>query len=53
MTRAKLPAFLDEVLIRNLSVGPVSLDLRLERHHDDVGINVLRRQGDVQIIAIK
>jgi glycogen debranching enzyme len=53
LTRAKLPAFLDEVLIRNLSIGPFTLDLRLERHHDDVGISVLRRQGDVQIIAIK
>jgi glycogen debranching enzyme len=53
LTRGKLPAFLDEVLIRNLSVGPFSLDLRLERHHDDVGISVLRRQGDIQVVAIK
>jgi glycogen debranching enzyme len=53
LTRAKLPAFLDEVLIRNLAVGPLTLDLRLERHHDDVGISVLRRQGDVQVIAVK
>jgi glycogen debranching enzyme len=53
LTRAKLPGFLEEVVIRNLAVGPLSLDLRLERHHDDVGISVLRRQGDVQIIAVK
>jgi hypothetical protein len=53
LTRAKLPPFLEEMLIRNLSVGPFSLDLRLERHHDDVGVSVLRRQGDVQVVAIK
>ncbi len=53
LTRAKLPSFLEEVMIRNLAVGPFSLDLRLERHHDDVGVSVLRRQGDVQVIAIK
>jgi hypothetical protein len=53
LTRAKLPGFLEEVLIRNLAVGPFTLDLRLDRHHDDVGVSVLRRQGDVQIIAVK
>jgi glycogen debranching enzyme len=53
LTRAKLPGFLAELLIRNLSVGPFSLDLRLERHRDDVGVSVLRRQGDVQVVAIK
>ncbi len=53
LTRAKLPGFLEELVIRNLSVGPFSLDLRLERYHDDVGVSVLRRQGDVQVVAIK
>ena len=53
LTRARLPLFLDEVLIRNLTVGRVSVDLRLERHHGDVGISVLRREGDLQIVSIK
>jgi glycogen debranching enzyme len=52
-TRAKLPAFLDEVHIRNLQVGSETLDFVLERHEDDVGVNVLRRGADVEIVAIK
>ena len=52
-TRARLPPFLEEVRIRNLRVGPHTLDLLLERHEDDVGITVLRRGGDIEIIAIK
>ena len=52
-TRAKLPAFLDEVRINRMRVGRVSLDLLLERHEHDVGITVLRRTGDVQIVAVK
>jgi glycogen debranching enzyme len=52
-TRARLPEFLDDVWIRNLRVGPYGLDLRLERHAEDVGITVLRREGNVEIIGIK
>ena len=52
-TRAKLPEFLDEVRINRLRVGRVSLDLLLERHEHDVGITVLRRTGDVQIVVVK
>ena len=53
-TRAKLPSFLDEVQIRNLQVGPETIDLVLYRHEDDVGISVIRRgESDVQVIAIK
>ena len=52
-TRARLPAFLNEVRIRNLRVGSESLDFVLQRHEEDVGINVLRRGGDVEVVAIK
>ncbi len=52
-TRAKLPTFLDEVWITNLRVGATSVDLHLKRHRDDVGINVTRREGDVEVVAIK
>jgi glycogen debranching enzyme len=52
-TRPKLPAFLEEVRLRNLCVGPHTLDLLLERHADDVSITVLRRDGDIEIISIK
>ena len=49
----RLPEFLERVRVLNLRVLDVTIDLLLERHHDDVGITVLRRDGDVQIVAIK
>jgi glycogen debranching enzyme len=48
-----LPPFLREVLIRNLRVGAASVDLQLLRHGHDVGINVLRREGQVEIRMVK
>jgi glycogen debranching enzyme len=48
-----LPDFLEEVEIRKLRVGEASVDLLLRRHGEDVGINVLHRQGDVQICMVK
>ncbi len=53
LSRGRLPESLEWVRIRNLRVLDVTVDLLLERHHDDVGITVLRREGDVQIVAIK
>lgn len=52
-SRPRLPAFLDEVRLCDLRVGQASVDLQLERHPSDVSINVVRRQGDVEIIVIK
>ena len=52
-TRSRLPAFLNEVRLSDLRVGTASLDLALERHPNDVSINVIRREGDVEIVAIK
>ncbi|MEH3145532.1 MAG: amylo-alpha-1,6-glucosidase [Methylobacterium frigidaeris] len=48
-----LPGFLDEVLIRNLKLGSSSVDLLLHRHGADVTVNVLRRQGDAQVLLLK
>jgi glycogen debranching enzyme len=48
-----LPAFLKEVYLHNLRVGEASVDLLLLRHGHDVGINVLRREGIVEITMVK
>lgn len=48
-----LPDFLPWMKIHNLRVGSASVDLLLERHEFDVGIQVLRRSGDVRIIAVR
>jgi hypothetical protein len=52
-TRPVLPDFLHEVWIRDLRVGHDSVDLVLVRHDSDVGVNVLRRSGTVEVVAIK
>jgi hypothetical protein len=48
-----LPEFLQEIRISNLKVGKASVDLLLQRHGDDVGVNVTRREGDVEIVVVK
>jgi glycogen debranching enzyme len=52
-TRPQLPDSVGELRIHNLAVGNGTLDLLLVRHEDDVGVNVLRREGDVQILVVK
>ena len=44
---------LQEVTIRNLKVGSASIDITLQRHAEDVSINVLRKDGEVDIVVIK
>lgn len=48
-----LPQFLEEVTIKNLTVGAASLDIQLQRHAQDVGINVTRRKGDIKVVVTK
>jgi len=50
-TRPRLPSFLEEVSIKNLRVGDATVDLHLERHTDDAGINVVRRTGEVELVG--
>jgi glycogen debranching enzyme len=51
--RPKLPAFLQEVRVFNLRLGEASLDLCLERHEADVGVDVIRRTGDVEVLTVR
>jgi glycogen debranching enzyme len=51
-THPFLPEFLQEVRILDLRVGAAVVDLALTRHTHDVGIDVLRREGDVEIVAV-
>jgi glycogen debranching enzyme len=52
-TRAALPESIESLQINNLRVGSAIVDLRLERHAYDVGVRVLRRTGEVEIITVK
>ena len=52
-TRPRLPTSLSELRLHNLDVGGAHVDLLLVRHDQDVGVNVLRRDGDVRIVVVK
>ncbi len=49
-----LPAFLPKVSMRDLRVGDARVDLLLTRHDEgDVGVNVLRRDGALEVLILK
>jgi glycogen debranching enzyme len=50
---AMLPEGVDSLQLTNLTLGNGSVDLLIERHPHDVGITVLRRDGDIEIVALK
>jgi glycogen debranching enzyme len=53
LRHAFLPPFLEEVKIRDLRVGEASVDLRLIRHRDDVGVTVTRKVGNVDVVGVQ
>jgi glycogen debranching enzyme len=53
LSRPKLPAFLGEVRLTGLRVGPARLDLLLERREDDVGVTIVNRSGRVRVVVAK
>jgi glycogen debranching enzyme len=48
-----LPESLQSVRVHNLRVGAASVDLAFERHAETVGLNILQRKGNLEIIALK
>ncbi len=48
-----LPPFLEYIEIKNFRIGDAVVDLSLERYAHDVGVNVLRREGQVKIVVTK
>ena len=48
----RLPAFLNEVVLRDLHLGPSSVDLWVRRHGDDVSLEVLRTRGQIQVSIV-
>ena len=48
------PVVAKPVSIRDLKVGDASVDLLLTRHDEgDVGVNVLRRNGTLDVVVLK
>jgi len=50
---AVLPEELEWLRIIDLRIADASVDLLLTRHAHDVAITVLRRDGNVEIVAVK
>ena len=48
----RLPAFLNEVVLRELQLGPSSVDLRVRRHGDEVSLEVLNTRGHIQVSIV-
>ena len=51
--RAMLPESVEWLRITNVTVLDASVDLLLTRHPYDVGVTVLRRDGHIEIVAVK
>jgi glycogen debranching enzyme len=45
----RLPAFLDEVVLRDMQLGLSSVDLRIRRHGEGVSLEILRTRGQIQV----
>lgn len=52
-TQPTLPPFLEAVEIKRLRMNGASLDLVIRRHMHDVGIEVLRKEGEVKVTTVK
>jgi glycogen debranching enzyme len=51
--RPFLPASIPEMRMENLRVGEASVDLSVVRVGDDVSVNILDRQGQVEVVVVK
>jgi glycogen debranching enzyme len=48
----RLPAFLNEVVLRDLKLGVSSADLRVRRHGDEVSLEVMKTKGQIQVSIV-
>jgi glycogen debranching enzyme len=48
----QLPPFLDTVEVRDLTIGDASVDLLLQRYPNNVGVNILRKQGNAEVVVV-
>ena len=48
----RLPAFLNEMVLRDLQLGASSVDLRVRRHGEEVSLEVIRTRGQIQVSIV-
>lgn len=49
----RLPAFLNQVMLRDLQLGSSSVDLRIRRHTNDVSLEIVRTRGKIQVSIVQ
>jgi glycogen debranching enzyme len=52
-SRGRLPESIDWIRLTDLKVGDATVDLQIERHPHDLGVIIIRREGDVEIVTVK
>jgi len=48
----QLPAFLDEVVLHNLTLGSASVDLQVRRHGDTISLDTPRISGNIHVCVV-
>jgi glycogen debranching enzyme len=48
----QLPSFIEQVILRNLSVKDASVDLAIHRHAGDVSLRILKIEGNVGVSVV-
>lgn len=48
----QLPPFLEHLEIRDLALNGAKVDLLLQRYPNNVGVNVLRKEGNIEVVAV-
>jgi hypothetical protein len=51
-TRPAMPAWLDELRVDDLRLGDASVDLLFRRHVSGVAVNVLKKDGQIDVILV-
>jgi glycogen debranching enzyme len=51
--RPELPQQLDRLTLRQLRVGDAAADVVLQRHGEDVAVDIERREGEVEVVVVK
>lgn len=47
-----MPDFVDDILLKRLTVNGTTLNLRLQRHEHQVAVSVQARQGDAKVLVV-
>ena len=47
-----LPDFVDRLRLRDVRAGEATVDVEFERHGREIGVNVMRKKGEVEVSVV-